>query len=415
MIEPAHNGSTSPAPLALSERVRSLRLPHMNAALSGGASRWLPWAICGLLLFATSLLAVEAFAPISDDLLKKLAEERGLNLGTDNLSSSALSMAGASAPTASKSEIALESKGYIVPFSLIQVSPIISGTVLQLYIEEGKKVEKGFVLAELDPTEFKADYDKAVAGIKSAEGRMDELWRHRKDEIQQALADLNEAKAQLALARAKFDYAKSLQGRAAISREDYVTAESNFLATQARVDRLDIAYRFMIAGPRDDKIATAKADLAQAKADFDKAKWRLDNTRVKAPITGIILSKKTEAGNIVNPSAFSNGLSASLCEMANLFEMEVDLSIAERDIAKVFEKQDCRVRAEAYPNRTYPGKVSRIMPMADRSKGSVPVRVVIKFASVDAKGQALAPEEQGQYLRPEMGAIVTFLNRQAEW
>ncbi len=112
----------------------------------------------------------------------------------------------------------------------------------------------------------------------------------------------------------------------------------------------------------------------------------------------------------VNPSAFSNGLSASLCEMANLHEMEVDLSIAERDIAKVHAGQICRIRAEAFPNRIYPGKVSRIMPMGDRGKGAVPVRVVIDFHAVDDKGKALPKDKQGEFLRPEMGAIVTFLN-----
>jgi hypothetical protein len=53
------------------------------------------------------------------------------------------------------------------------------------------------------------------------------------------------------------------------------------------------------------------------------------------------------------------------------------------------------------------------MPMADRSKSSVPVRVKIQFPAVDAKGQPLPKDEQGEYLRPEMGAIVTFLNRKS--
>ena len=91
--------------------------------------------------------------------------------------------------------------------------------------------------------------------------------------------------------------------------------------------------------------------------------------------------------------------------------MEVDLAVAERDIAKVFKDQECRIRAEAFPKRFYYGYVSRIMPMADRSKTSVPVRVLIQFPATDSRGTALPKEEQGEFLRPEMGAIVTFLNR----
>ena len=120
-----------------------------------------------------------------------------------------------------------------------------------------------------------------------------------------------------------------------------------------------------------------------------------------APVSGTILTKKAEKGNMVNPAAFSNGLSASLCDMADLSDMEVDLAIAERDIAKIFKGQKCAVIAEAFPERRYQGTVSRLMPTADRSKGAVPVRVKIEIPR----------EEEGQYLRPEMGAVVTFYNK----
>ena len=94
---------------------------------------------------------------------------------------------------------------------------------------------------------------------------------------------------------------------------------------------------------------------------------------------------------MVNPSAFSNGLSASLCEMADLTKMEVDLAIAERDISKVFDDQECIVRAEAFPERTYIGWVTRRMPTADRSKGAVPVRVQIKSLATK-KANTSAPK-----------------------
>jgi multidrug efflux pump subunit AcrA (membrane-fusion protein) len=84
--------------------------------------------------------------------------------------------------------------------------------------------------------------------------------------------------------------------------------------------------------------------------------------------------------------------------MADLANMEVDLAIYERDLARVELGQPCKVRTEAYPDRPYHGTVSRIMPQADRGKGSVPVRVKIDIPR----------EEAGKYLRPDMGANVTF-------
>src|SRR5262249_8373972 len=127
--------------------------------------------------------------------------------------------------------------------------------------------------------------------------------------------------------------------------------------------------------------------------------WRLDNCVVRAPVTGTILTKKAEEGNIVNPVAFN--ISASLCEMADLSDLEVDLNIQERDIANVFKGQKCKLRPEAFPKREYDGFVSRLMPIADRAKGAVPVRVKV-----------LVPrEEEGKFLKPEMSVTVSFFSK----
>jgi HlyD family secretion protein len=411
MSETTNNGTATPTP-ALSERVRSLRLQETSEP-AGNAWWWLPWGLCAVLFCATAFFALEAFSPISDELLKKMAEDRGLQMRKDGLPGTNVTLPGSAMIGTSANDIALESKGYIVPISLIQVSPIISGTVMKLNVEEGKEVKKNVILAEIDDTEFKADRDRTDATRKLAAAKVEELRKYRSQEVQQAKADLDEVLAQRDQWLGKYTRSKRLKETTSISPEDYETAKSSYLANEARIKRMQLAHELLIKGPRDEKIAAVEAEMLQAQADFDKADWRYNNTKVKAPIDGVILSKKTEQGNIVNPSAFSNGLSASLCEMADLYELEVDLAIAERDLSKVFKDQECRIRAEAFPQRIYTGKVTRIMPTADRSKGAVPVRAKIYFPAMDAKGQALPKEKQGEYLRPDMGAIVTFLNKKS--
>ena len=407
------NETGNRSPETLSERVRSLRLTEMSDA-GARAWWWIPWAICIVLLCAAGVLALEAFSPIDDDTVKKLAEERGLSVGKPEAKGSAWKFVLPGAPESAASEITLESKGYIVPFSLVQVSPKISATVMKLYIKEGMAVNKDFVLAELEEVEYQSDLDHAIQAKEAAIGRLEALKSYRPMESTQAKAELDEAVSQHTQNTLAWKRAETLNETKGIAPAEFEAAESAYQSSEARVKRLEIAYEFMNKkGPRDAMIAAAIADLKLAIADLKKAEWRRENVEVKAPIKGIILSKKTEEGNIVNPAAFSNGLSASLCEMADLHDLEVDLSIAERDIAKLFKGQDCRIRAEAFPNRIYSGYISRIMPMGDRSKSSVPVRVKIQFPAVDAKGQPLAKDEQGEYLRPEMGAIVTFLNRKS--
>ncbi len=101
-----------------------------------------------------------------------------------------------------------------------------------------------------------------------------------------------------------------------------------------------------------------------------KAEWRLSNCIIRAPINGTILKKNAEEGSLVNPVAMQGFF--SLCEMADLSDLEVELTIQERDISKISKGQKCQVRAEAFPERVYQGVVSRLMPTADRAKGVSP-------------------------------------------
>jgi multidrug resistance efflux pump len=311
---------------------------------------------------------------------------------------SAPAAGGAAAPVASSGNIALDSKGYIVPVRQILVSPKVSGMIVKSFILEGRHVKKGDVLAELERVEYEADHQRATAALELARHRLSEIETSRPKEVGAAEAELAEARAQQAQTKSEYERGQELfKSKTAISKQDYELAESKHLAQVQRVKRLEFVLGLMESS-RQKRIAAGQAEVSQAEAELGKAKWRLDNCKIVAPITGTILKKNAEEGNIVNPIAF-NG-SYSLCDLADLSDLEVELTIQERDISKVRMGQACRVRAEAFPERVYQGSVSRLMPIADRAKGAIPVRVKI----------IIPREEEGVYLKPEMGAIVSFLN-----
>lgn len=301
-------------------------------------------------------------------------------------------------PVASSGGVALEAKGYIIPAHQILVSPLVNGRIMALSIEEGRRVEKGAVLAELETTEYEADLSRAKAILAAAKSRLEELERgNRPEEVAAAKAELAEAEAQRQQLYADWKRKTQLRESRVLTENEYELAESQFKAMDRRVEKLRNASKLMEDGPRFERIDIAKAEVQQAEAEVKRAQWKYDNCTIRAPISGTILKKNAEEGNIVNPIAF-NG-SFSLCEMADLSDLEVELSIQERDIARVRQGQRCQVRAEAYPDRVYDGVVSRLMPIADRAKGAIPVRVKLTVPS----------EEEGIFLKPEMGAIVSFL------
>lgn len=400
MNAPEANAKPNPEPKAepngqksLSERVQSLRLPEKAAEPK--AFPIVPWTLCFGLGLLCLILSFVAFRP-------RAAAEAPGTLGTSPDGPVVLQTS--SLPEVAPGGIALESKGYIIPVHQIQVSPKVSGMVMELFIEENQQVKEGDVLAKLETTEFQHDYDRLSAMARAAKHRYHELTKYRELETSQSKAEHDDAVAQRDSALKEYRRNADLVLSRAVSPKDLEQAESTYKSLEAKVVRAKLALDMWVKGPRDERIAAAQAEYEQIVAERDKAKWKLDSTTVRAPVSGTILTKKAEKGNQVNPAAFSNGLSASLCDMADLSDMEVDLAVAERDIGKVFKNQRCKVVAEAFPGRQYHGTVSRIMPQADRAKGAVPVRVKI----------AIPREEEGQYLRPEMGAIVTFFARDAE-
>ena len=300
---------------------------------------------------------------------------------------------------AESGEYALASTGYIVPAHQLLISPKVSGMIVALNFEEGQRVEKGEVLAELESVDYKADVARAKAVLESTRQRLQELKNgSRVEEVAAAKAELAETEMQRDQLLSEFKRNVNLRNNRTVTEREYEQSESSYKAMDRRAARLRNVLKMLQDGPRVERIDAAKADVLEAEADLAKSEWRLGNCTIVAPISGTILKKNAEIGNVVNPAAF-NG-SFSLCEMADLSDLEVDLSIQERnDLSRVYKGQKCKIKAEAFPKRVYDGVVSRLMPIADRAKGAVPVRVKLTVPA----------DEEGVYLKPEMSAVVSFL------
>jgi HlyD family secretion protein len=388
--------SSTPAERAtkLSERVQALRMPPLERQ---PRSAWLPWTLSAVLLAVTAWLGyVVLTAAPSKNADPSVAADppspTAKTAGTQPASASTKTLA-----AEKEQKVVLESKGYIIAAHQILVSPKVSGTVTRLTIEEGTRVKKGDILAEVEDIDYRTDFDRCVGELGSAKQKLLELERgNRPEEIAQAKAQLQEVEAQLTQLEADWNRMQQLRKNNVATAADFDATRSKYWAMTRQVERLRFAYSLMQIGSRKERIDGARADVQTADSNLAKAKWKLDNCKIRSPITGTILKKNAEEGNLVNAIAFSG--SVSLCELADLSDLEVDLTIQERDVSRVFKGQKCKVRAEAYPDRIYNGFVSRLMPIADRSKGAIPVRVKL----------SVPREEEGVYLKPEMGAIVTF-------
>jgi len=168
------------------------------------------------------------------------------------------------------------------------------------------------------------------------------------------------------------------------------------------VNSLDKAFQLMKIGPRAEEIARARGSVAQAQGAADYAKSQLDATVIRAPVTGTILDRTADKGELITAqfaSAAAGGPQGSVVSLADLNDLQVELDIAQADFARLGPKQKGIVTTDTYPDKTYDGEIAQISPEANRQKATVQVKV-----------QVLNPAKYPDvFLRPEMNATVKFL------
>jgi len=297
----------------------------------------------------------------------------------------------------------LSATGYIVAHHTINVNSKVTGRVAWIGVEKGDKVKEGQVLVRLEDQEFRATYDQAKGAVENARAYLQELQHgSRPEEIQQAQHNLDEARATLANDKLTLDRTKELATNGVLSRQQLDDATAKFEADQQRANSLEKAFQLAKIGPRPEELARAQGALMQAQGQLDYTKSQLDATVIRAPVSGTILDRTAEKGELVTSgfaSTAAGGPQGSVVSLADLNDLQVELDIAQADFARLGPAQKGIVTTDAYPDKQYDGQIAQISPEANRQKATVQVKV-----------QVLNPNKYPDVqLRPEMNATVRFL------
>lgn len=361
--------------------LQSLRIDHTLRGDGGGPSPWSRRIIIGgiavvVLLGLVSLAYRLLASPTAEVEVVRATAESGDAAGSTVLSAS----------------------GYIVAHHKISVNSKVTGRVAWIGVEKGDKVTEGQVLVRLEDEEFRAVYEQARGGWESAKARLAEAEHgSRPEEIQQADHNLAEARATAANDKVTLDRTHDLFAQGVVSKQNLDDAQAKYDADQQRTDSLAQSYQLSKLGPREEEIDRARADVDTAKGQMDYAKSQLDATVIRAPVTGTILERTAEKGELVTAqfaSGAEGGPRGSVVALADLNDIQVELDIAQDDFAKLSPHQEGIVTLDAFKDRSYKGEIAEMSPEANRQKATVQVKV-----------QILQPDS---YLRPEMNATVQF-------
>jgi len=207
---------------------------------------------------------------------------------------------------------AVAATGTVEPIRVIDVKSQASGEVLEVAVELGDNVERGALLVRIDPRDVRNAYDQAVA-------------------------DLDVAKARSTVAQRKLERTGDLRESQVVTEEEY----ENALLEEAN----------------------AKAALVKAETNLELAEDRLNDVAVGAPITGMVVEKTVEEGQIITSAKEMTG-GTILLRMADLNEVQVRTLVDETDIGTIRAGLEAKIKVEAYPDREFTGRVLQIEPQA---------------------------------------------------
>jgi HlyD family secretion protein len=294
--------------------------------------------------------------------------------------------------------VVLNATGYIVAAHKIEVAAKVVGKVKWIGVEKGDRVREGDVVVRLEDDEYQAQLQQAKGQLATLQAKLDEaLNGSRPEEVAQALANVDSAKADLANAKVTLDRNLSLVRENVAPRQSLDDAQARYDSAVQKVNALQKTYELVKIGPRKEQIDSLRGQVDQAKGVVAYAETNLANTIIRAPVTGTILERAVEKGEFVTTSFVGDrGAKGYVVSLADLNDLEVELDISQNDFAKLHPAQRGVVNTDAFPDRKYDGYIKEISPEANRQKATVQIKVKI-----------VKPDE---YLRPEMNASVAFLS-----
>jgi HlyD family secretion protein len=241
------------------------------------------------------------------------------------------------------------------------VSTKATGRLEYLGVQEGSIVKAGEVVARIENRDVTATLDQAKASLRAA-----------KANLEQGMAELRDAESNL-------KRSEDLAHKKFISSATLDTAKARFDKARALVASLNGAIGVADANVRATSVA-------------------VEQTLIRAPFDGVVLTKNANVGDIITPFSSAADSKGAVVNMADMATLEVEADVSETSLSKITVGQPVEIQLDAFPDLRLLGKLSRIVPTVDRSKATVLVKV--EFVEKDSR------------VLPDMSAKVSFLSRE---
>lgn len=260
----------------------------------------------------------------------------------------------------------VESVGSLFPYEEVTVSSEVEGKVEQVLADVGDRIAKGQPLVKVSPAELQLTFEQQRATLQQARARLG--LAENGDDLKdvRAAAEVKKAAADLADAEQKYKRAKTLYEQGLVPRQSFDEAESRYNAARA-------AYDLSVQG-----IENLKAQLAQSRASTALAQKKVNDSIIRAPFAGQIKERTVTQGQYLK-------VQTPVMIIVNIDPLRVRLKVPEKMAAWVRTGQEVTVSVEAFADRTFKGKITRINPSVDQQTRSFEVEALIENNGGDLK------------------------------
>ena len=255
----------------------------------------------------------------------------------------------------------MNATGYVVAQRKASLASKATGRLVWLGVLEGSRVKEGEVVARLESNDVAASAEQAQANVRQARAN-----------LAQGQAELKDAEANLARTRELVE--KKFQSQSVLDQ------------AVARADKARAS------------IAALQAGIGVAQANANGAQVGVEQTLIRAPFDGVVLTKAANVGDVITPFSNAADSKGAVVTIADMSTLEVEADVSESNISKVKVGTPCEIQLDAFPEQRFQGSVSRTVPTVDRAKASVMVK--IKFSQLDPR------------VLPDMSAKVAFLEQE---
>jgi HlyD family secretion protein len=275
--------------------------------------------------------------------------------------------------------------GTINPVITVLVGSQVSGTIKALYADFNSRVKEEEVIAQIDPAIFQAQADQGKANVLNAEANQ----LNAQANLENAKANLTKAEVAVLDTKRTLDRNRPLVERKVIAQATMDTAQTNYDTAVAQQESAKAQLE-----SAKSQVESTKAQVEQAKAALKLAETNLRYSTIRSPVNGTVISRNVDVGQTVAASLQAPTL---FTIAKDLTQMQADTNFSEADIGRIEKGQEATFTVDAYPERTFRGKVSEIRNAPQTIQNVVTYDVVIEVGNHDLK------------LKPGMTANVTIM------